>query len=170
MKLKTIIVILTLIIGLIVIIWLGKINQTNLNSNSQAQTQKIKSSSLLANELLYNFGTISMQDGLVEKTFQITNPTTQDVKLSRVVTSCMCTKAYIENNGKEKGPFGMVGHGGPVPMANEIIEAGKTIAIKVVYDPNAHGPAGVGTIDRFIELTEENGAVTKLEIKALVTP
>jgi hypothetical protein len=64
----------------------------------------------------------------------------------------------------------MPGHGGPVGRANEIIKAGQSLNIKVVYDPNAHGPAGVGAIDRFIELTEENGGKTQLEIKAVVTP
>ena len=54
--------------------------------------------------------------------------------------------------------------------ANEIIKAGESRKIRVVYDPNAHGPAGVGQIDRFIELTDSNGAKLQLEIKANVTP
>ena len=59
---------------------------------------------------------------------------------------------------------------GFVPPANEVIKAGEIRAIRVVYDPNAHGPAGVGQIDRFVELTDSSGGAIQLEIKALVTP
>ncbi|MBU6414743.1 hypothetical protein KGQ34_00665, partial [Patescibacteria group bacterium] len=86
-----------------------------------------------------------------------------------VITSCMCTNAYIESVGREKGPFGMEGMG-YVPPANEIIKAGESRGIKVVYDPNAHGPAGVGAIDRLIYLTDGTGGTLQLEIKAEVTP
>ena len=82
----------------------------------------------------------------------------------------MCTIAYTENAGREKGPFGMPGHGGQVAKANEVIKTGESLDVRVVYDPNAHGPAGVGSVDRFVDLTEANGGTTRLEIKAVVTP
>ena len=81
----------------------------------------------------------------------------------------MCTRACIESPNGEKGPFGMEGMG-YVPPANETIKAGESIDIKAVYDPNAHGPAGVGFVDRFVILTDANGNEIKLEIKAVVTP
>ena len=166
MKPKTIITIIVIILVLLGLMLLGRGNQATGVSNAGSSSN----SSLVAEETLYDFGTISMASGNVEKIFKVTNSTNKDVTLSSVITSCMCTTAYIENGGKLKGPFGMPGHGGPVPRANEIIKAGESRNIKVVYDPNAHGPAGVGLVDRFIELTESNGAVTQLEIKAIVTP
>ena len=59
---------------------------------------------------------------------------------------------------------------GYVPPVNETIKAGESRTIRVVYDPNAHGPAGVGPIDRFAILTDKSGGKLQFEIKALVTP
>lgn len=128
-----------------------------------------KVSQLQAPEKAYDFGTISMSKGNVEKIFKISNPTDKEIFVKTVTTSCMCTSAYIVKDGSEKGPFKMPGMG-YVPPANEIIKAGGSMDIKVVYDPNAHGPAGVGIIDRFVYLTDADGGKIQLEIKANVTP
>ena len=119
-----------------------------------------------------------MKDGNVSKVFRVTNSGTADVNLTDVSTSCMCTAAYIlRDDGSKLGPFGMPGHGGTGGMpgrgngkAGEIILAGESRDIEVVYDPNAHGPTGVGIIDRFIYLEDENGNKLQFEIKANVTP
>ncbi|MEK7515768.1 MAG: DUF1573 domain-containing protein [Patescibacteria group bacterium] len=127
-------------------------------------------SSLVAPEVFYDFGTISMKNWNVTKEFEVTNPTDRDITVSTVLTSCMCTTAFIVGpGGNVKGPFGMSGMG-YVPPANEIIKAGESRIIRVVYDPNAHGPAGVGQIDRFVTLTDSDGGTLQFEIKALVTP
>lgn len=127
-------------------------------------------SELTAAETLYDFGTISMKSGNVTKDFTVENKTSKDIVLSTVVTSCMCTTAYVVGpNEKTKGPFGMSGMG-YTPPANEAIKPGETRIIRVVYDPNAHGPAGVGRIDRFVMLTDATGGTLELEVKALVTP
>ncbi|MDP2789145.1 MAG: DUF1573 domain-containing protein [bacterium] len=126
---------------------------------------------LTAEEIFYDFGTISMKNGKVNKTFKITNYTSEDIEVPSLTTSCMCTVAYvIEPDRSKKGPFGMPGHGRSVPEINEIIKAGETRSIEVVYDPNAHGPAGVGVINRFVYLEDSNGVKLQLEIKANVTP
>ncbi|KKW11544.1 MAG: hypothetical protein UY50_C0011G0020 [Parcubacteria group bacterium GW2011_GWA2_49_9] len=129
-----------------------------------------RESSLTSSETVYDFGTISMKNGDVTKDFTVTNATDKEVLLKTLVTSCMCTRASIVRaDGTSKGPFGMPGMG-RVPPANERIAAGDSRIIRVVYDPNAHGPAGVGQIDRFAELEDENGGKLQLEIKALVQP
>ena len=128
-----------------------------------------KPGQLQVSETLHDFGTISMANGKVDYTFKITNKTDKDIDIKTLTTSCMCTNAYIENAGVEKGPFGMPGMG-YVPPANELVKAGESRDIKVVYDPAAHGPAGVGAIDRFIYLTDDAGGTNQLEIKANVTP
>jgi hypothetical protein len=111
-----------------------------------------------------------MKNNEVTKDFIVSNPTNNDIVLPTLVTSCMCTKAYfVLPDGNTKGPFGMPGMG-YVPSLNEKIGAGESRTIRVVYDPNAHGPAGVGSIDRFITLTDSTGRDLKLEIKAVVTP
>lgn len=125
---------------------------------------------LSAKETFYDFGTIRMKDGNVSKMFEITNLTGGDVVLERVTTSCMCTVAYIIDGENKKGPFGMPGHGGPVPKANYTIKTGGIIKIEAIFDPNAHGPAGVGIIERVVRLEYDNGKILNLNFKAIVTP
>lgn len=126
---------------------------------------------LVALETFYDFGKISMKNGNVSKVFEITNPTSQAIKVPKVSTSCMCTNAYILNpNGTKGGPFGMPGHGGAVRSANAVVKPGETLTIEVVYDPNAHGPAGVGKIERAVFVEDENRNVIELKFKVNVTP
>lgn len=163
---KTIVTSVLVLLGLAGLMWWGRSNE----AAELSETQGSERSSFIVSEALYDFGAISMANGLVDKVFAVTNATDRDVTLSSIVTSCMCTTAYMQYTDRVMGPFGMPGHGGLVKKVNEVIKAGESFQVRVVYDPNAHGPAGVGPIDRFIELTEANGGVTQLEIKALVTP
>jgi len=147
------------------LIWLAK--PTSNQNSSQAG---VTSSSLKSDSTFFNFGTISMKDGNVTKEFTITNPTDKGILVTTLETSCMCTKAFmVRPDGTSKGPFGMRSMGYVWPV-NETIAPGENRIIRVVYDPNAHGPAGVGPIDRFAILTEESGSRLQLEIKALVKP
>lgn len=159
---------------LILVVWglaeLGKSNQKKQTKQTQSIEIKQTKESLLVDNDVYDFGEISMKDGLVESIFSIKNTTNTDIFIEKIATSCMCTTAYLEtNNTGEKGPFGMEGMG-YLPPANELIKSGETRNVRVVYDPNAHGPAGVGYIERFINLTDDNGNTLELEIKALVRP
>ncbi len=161
---KTIIIVALVVIAFGALVWWAK-------SQQQTQTTNVGGpGALVASEKVYNFGTISMKNGDVSKKFIVTNQGNQNIFISSIVTSCMCTTAFIDQaNGKAKGPFGMRGMG-YVPPANETISPGQSRTIRVVFDPNAHGPAGVGRIIRFITLTEASGKQLRLEIKALVTP
>ena len=163
-------VVLLIFLGLFIWGYAGK-GGTTASVQGNSDSPGTPRSALTATEVFYDFGTISMKDGNVTKEFAVTNPTGENINVSTLVTSCMCTAAFIVlPDGSAKGPFGMPGHGGSVPPANEIIKAGESRTIRVVYDPNAHGPAGVGQIDRFITLTDSYGGTLELEIKALVTP
>ena len=158
---------LLVIAGIIGLMWWGRVAQNPVSHAPGAAA--LVASALLSSEKLYDFGTIRMADGNVSKVFKVANPTDKDIAVKSVYTSCMCTAAYIVNGASKKGPFGMQGMG-YVPPADEIIKAGETRDIEVIYDPNAHGPSGVGSIDRFVYLTDENGGTLQLEIKAVVTP
>lgn len=161
---KTIITITLVVLGIIGLMWWGRVAQKSARANIS------QTSAITASEKLYDFGRISMKNGLVTKDFTVTNSTDKDIYLSSLVTSCMCTKAYWVNpDGTTKGPFGMPGMGF-VPPLNETLKAGESHVIRAVYDPNAHGPAGVGPIDRFLTLTDSSGGKLQFEIKALVTP
>lgn len=160
----------TIVAGAIVLLAIGGLLYWGRADQAPRQTGSGGASALVSADALHDFGTISMKDGNVETMFAVSNPTDKDITLASLTTSCMCTNAYIENGGERRGPFGMPGHGGPVPRANEVVPAGGTLDIAVVYDPNAHGPAGVGPIDRFIYLVDNEGRELQLEIKANVTP
>ena len=165
MKNNTIIIWAVIIVGLFGLMWWGGQSQASRPPQEQNETKSV----LISDKNLFEFGTISMAKGLASTVFKVTNPTEKDINVESITTSCMCTNAYILKGTEKKGPFGMLGHG-VVPKANEIIKAGETRDIEVVYDPAAHGPAGVGPIDRFIYLRDTSGSVLNLEIKATVTP
>ena len=160
-------------IGIIVILLIGLFLYAKPNQNENKKINASTASAggaLKTSETLYDFGTISMKNGNVSKIFKVTNETAADISIPSLTTSCMCTSAYsIQPDGNKKGPFGMPGMGF-VPKLNAILKAGTSGEIEAVYDPNAHGPAGVGIIDRFIYLEDESGHKIQFEIKANVTP
>ncbi|MDO8552291.1 MAG: DUF1573 domain-containing protein [bacterium] len=173
---KTILTVAAVVLVGFGLMWWGRTNQAPLPAQASggpstgAATTGGQKSELAAPEILYDFGTISMKNGLVYKEFSVTNPTEKDITVSSMFTSCMCTTAYLLTaEGSVKGPFRMPGMG-YIPPANETLKPGESRTVRVVYDPNAHGPAGVGQIDRFVTLTDEAGGVLQLDIKALVTP
>jgi len=144
---------------------------SGIRSSDEEDSSKTTSVNMLkATETFYDFGAISMKDGKVSKIFKISNESDFDIFVPSVYTSCMCTVAYVVDGDDKKGPFGMPGHGGAVPKVNETIKAGESRNIEVVFDPNAHGPAGIGMIDRFVFIEDANGEKLQLEIKATVTP
>ncbi len=164
MNKKVVVIGAVIVLGFIGLMWWGRNVQTAGNSTDSGAV-----SLLSVPEKLYDFGTISMKDGVVEHMFRIANASGKDIEIKRVYTSCMCTSAYLEGADGELGPFGMEGMG-YLPPANEVIKAGGSRDVKVVFDPNAHGPAGVGAIDRFVYLTDVSGGALELEIRAMVTP
>ncbi|TSC52104.1 MAG: hypothetical protein LiPW41_652 [Parcubacteria group bacterium LiPW_41] len=161
---KTTVVIILIFLGLLGLMWLGSSNKKLTESSDRTK------SVLSTSEEVYDFGTISMKNGDVTKEFIITNSTDKDIFVPSLTTSCMCTRAYlVQLDGKIKGPFGMPSMS-YVPRVNEIIKVGESRVVRVVYDPNAHGPAGVGRINRFVTLTDALGGELRLEIRAVVTP
>lgn len=160
--------IIGIFIGTIIVIggliWLGR--PTEQSTGSQAN---ITESILKSSETIFDFGTISMTNGKVSHEFKITNGSAQLINISKIYTSCMCTAANFKLNEKIYGPFGMEGMGG-ITSANITLGPGESGSIEAIYDPNAHGPAGVGAIDRFVYVEDKNGGQLKLEIKAAVTP
>ena len=173
MNKKTIISLVVIIIGVASLVWWSKsVDNKKLNAEGSTNYHLARTgNSLTVEELFYDFGTISMKNGKVSKLFKVFNSSDGDINLESVTTSCMCTTAYIvKEDGNKSRPFGMPGHGGTVPKANEIIKAGESREIEVVYDPNAHGPAGVGLIERSVFLEDENNNVIEFKFKVNVTP
>lgn len=160
---KTGLIVLVAVLILAGLMYWGSQSQNSLPSPAGA------SGNLIASENFFDFGQISMKDGNVEKIFSVTNTASTDVLIEELTTSCMCTVAFFWTENGEKGPFGMPGHSGTVPRLNEIIAPGESRNVRVVFDPNAHGPAGVGPISRVVYLEGKDG-ILELGFKAMVTP
>ena len=175
MNKKTIVSLIVILVGITGLVWWSKVADSRALKESIGKSHPAivgtSDNKLTAEETFYDFGKISMKDGNVSKTFKVTNSGTEDISVPSLYTSCMCTNAYILNaDGTKKGPFGMPGHGGTVPKANAVIKAGESLEIEAVYDPNAHGPAGVGLIERSVILEDENKNIVEFKFRASVTP
>ncbi|OHA64770.1 MAG: hypothetical protein A2667_00730 [Candidatus Wildermuthbacteria bacterium RIFCSPHIGHO2_01_FULL_47_27] len=123
---------------------------------------------LTVSEKTYGFGNVSMATGKVNHSFRLKNDGSSSLVVDKVYTSCMCTTAIFRKNGKPFGPFGMQGHG-YIPSIKQTVEPGETVEVEVVFDPAAHGPAGVGYIERVAYL-ETSAGTQQLGINATVTP
>lgn len=160
--LVSIIVLITMVIGI-------RVSQ---NNTTETEASPYSSSALDAQEQSYDFGTISMAKGEVVHKFTVENKGNEPVRIEKVYTSCMCTSAVLYNTeGKKVRTFGMQGHGGS-PKTNVEIGVGESVEVEAVFDPAAHGPSGVGPIQRIITLESNSQAKPKTEIKisANVTP
>jgi hypothetical protein len=121
--------------------------------------------SLTADETVFDFGSISMARGVVTHKFPIRGAGT----VSRLSTSCMCTKATLVINGSRTGPFGMAGHG-IIPRIAKTMAAGDEVFVDVAFDPAAHGPAGLGRVERTVTVEAADGRPLTLRFTAFVTP
>ena len=138
-------------------------------STNATDSASLTPSDLVTNESFFDFGTISMKNGKVSHKFKVKNPLSQTVTATKLYTSCMCTEASLIKGESRKGPFGMQGHGF-VPSISENFNSGEEGEVEVTFDPNAHGPAGVGLIEREVFLEQTGGKIAKINIKAMVTP
>lgn len=116
----------------------------------------------------FDFGKISMAKGNVSQTVKIRNASPAPITLKKIYTSCMCTTGRLAIAGKKLGPFGMPGHG-PIPTFSETLAPGQDAELEIVFNPNAHGPAGVGPVRREVYLETDRGK-TKVQFNGYVTP
>lgn len=123
---------------------------------------------LAADHNSFDFGTISMAKGKVSQVFTFKNSGAESIKLTKLYTSCMCTAANIQINGKNYGPYGMIGMG--IDTLNENLGPGQEAKLTVIFDPAAHGPAGVGSIIRDVTVENNAGVPLVFQFTANVTP
>jgi hypothetical protein len=153
------------IVGLAVIGWVKK----PVSSHNQVANTQESSGVLTASEQNHDFGAISMKNGNVSHDFAVTNNRQQPVTITKVYTSCMCTTAMVTSSDQTDGPFGMPGHGA-LPKISQELSPGEQATVAVTFDPNAHGPAGVGRISRVVYLETNTGDTLQLGIATIVTP
>ncbi len=146
---------------LILIIWLLP--------DAKAVPREIAALPLSGPEQRFDFGEISMAKGPVTHDFALRRDDPEPVTITRISTSCMCTEARLITSQASWGPFGMPGHG-RLPAIEATIPPGEPVTISVQFDPAAHGPSGIGRIERIVEIVDSAGRTSQLTIAALVTP
>lgn len=125
-------------------------------------------SSLRADREDHEFGRILIDGGKVETLFTIVNESLDEVRLLSVATSCGCTEAVAEfADGSTVGSFELP-IDGQENHAGRKVGVGESFKVRVVFDPAAHGPNGVGELMREIILATQGGGETRLTITANV--
>lgn len=104
-----------------------------------------------------DLGNVAYGGGKVSKSFDVTNSTGKDIKLRKIITSCMCTTAKFIVNGKESKVYGMEMNGDLNPIIDIDFPAGAAGQVVFVFDPAAHGPEGIGAFQRTVTLFFDAG-------------
>ena len=114
----------------------------------------VANSSIKLSKSDFNFGKISQKDGFVNTIYEVTNTGQEEIFLKEMYTSCMCTKAQlVYSDGSVSRLFSMKGMANAQDFAvGKSLKPGETVEIKAIFDPNAHGPQGIGYIKRNIML------------------
>jgi len=115
-------------------------------------------------ETEWEIGDVSMADGDHIKEIAVENLSEAPVTITSMSTSCMCTSVQlVHENGEKSRVKGMPGHGEPSRMS-EVIEPGERAILKVIYDPNAHGPNATGPIRRTITIKTDSQAQSEVKL------
>jgi hypothetical protein len=138
-------------------------------SQGEVLSSEVGVGKISVSEDSFDFGKISMAAGKVSRSFAIKNESEGSLTISKMYTSCMCTTATLISSGKRIGPLGMPGHGF-IPPVNKEIGPGEEVSVEVVFDPAAHGPAGIGRVERLVYLENSTGKTVELKIAASVIP
>lgn len=128
------------------------------------------SSALTLSEPSHEFGSIPINGGKVKHRFEVKNTGMEAATITSVYTSCMCTQAEVyDASNMLKGSFGMGGMS--QTSANIALPAGQSLFVDAIFDPAAHGPAGVGEIQRTVTVESNSTRTPSLEFNfhAVVT-
>ena len=164
---KKIILGLAVFLALATLVWYARPEE---NKNEKTNAAVSVSSVFNAPETNYDFGSISMSAGKVKHMFRIENTKNEPLNIGKMYTSCMCTSASLLMDDKTFGPYGMPGHGFFGGAVNQVLNPNQSAEVEVIFDPAAHGPAGVGPIERAVFVESGDGSTIQLNIKAVVTP
>jgi hypothetical protein len=138
---------------------------------AQAEVQAaVPAGGLVSARPYYDFGTISMAAGNVSTTYRVRNDSAAPLTINGIFTSCMCTTAtLVMASGRKQGPFGMPGHG-PLKAVSAQLAPGEVALLELVFDPAAHGPSGIGRIERVVTVNAKGAPPLELGMVALVRP
>lgn len=148
--------------------WLGM--PTGLPEKESAKMTGRSEIAFSVDEPLYDFGTIPIMGGNVSHTFKISNLSVLPVNIEKMYTSCMCTTATLSIGGEKFGPYGMEGHGFPIPKINKTLDPGVEATVEIVFNPRAHGDNAFGSVERQIIIENDAGPDFTFGFIGRVTP
>ncbi|MBI4992687.1 MAG: DUF1573 domain-containing protein [Candidatus Magasanikbacteria bacterium] len=138
-----------LVLGFVGIIWAIKSESVDTSDKGMPK--------LTLETTNFDFGDVSMSNGLAKKTVKIKNDGDGVLKINRMQTSCMCTKVVLNIGGERSPEFGMPGHGGGASGWSQVIKPGESGELEIIFDPLAHGPDAVGAITRTVDIFSNDG-------------
>lgn len=142
------------------------LNQSPASTSATVPDSTIANGSLTLSETSWDWGDVSMALGMATREVTFENTSGEPVTLTSMSTSCMCTTvSLIRANGSVVGPKGMVGHGGASASVRETIAPGETGTLRIVFNPNAHGPTATGPIRRQVMLQTSSSAQPMIELE-----
>jgi len=136
---------------------------TTTEKNLEKAAEIIVNSPLVASQAFIDYGKIAMDKGAISMSFPVTNTGSEPVIVKRMYTSCMCTTAQLDIGGKRSSLVGMQGHGVNDRVLQEVLP-GETVEVITYFDPNAHGPSGVGINQRAVYLETNSAASPFIEL------
>lgn len=149
----------------ILLLWIvvaGGITWGIIGYSSQKQNGNSGVPEIAIDSFEYDFGTVSMAEGMVKHVFKIRNVGQSDLRINRIWTSCMCTTARLRVNGKTSPEFGM--HSASM-LWSQKISPRQTAYLDVVFNPAYHGPQGTGAIVRVIYLSTNDPKNGNIKVK-----
>ncbi|MBI4135976.1 MAG: DUF1573 domain-containing protein [Candidatus Vogelbacteria bacterium] len=160
---------ISLAVILLVLVGLTAWSRQGVTSNTNQNNDQGKAE-ITAAETNFDFGQVKINGGLVSHDFTVRNNGAETVTVKKIYTSCMCTTAvWTDPDGQTAGPFGMPGHG-VIPTINETLAPNEEATVAVTFDPAAHGPSGIGRVERLIYLETNNTEPLTLKFTVNVTP
>ena len=131
-------------------------------TNNVASLNGSQITQLTIDKTSHDWGTIGINDGKVQTEFNLTNNGNAPLELANVSTSCMCTTAQVEIEGKRSPYFGMHQKSSWTGQ----VAPGKSAKLIVEFDPAFHGPQGTGQITRQIVVETNDPSQRQLTFTA----
>ncbi len=131
------------------------------SSVPESSLAKIEASDVQVSPESYDIGRVLMKNGVVTREYEIKNNSENTLRLKKIVTSCMCTRAQVVVGDERTRLYAMEMNGVKNPIISFDIPAKSTAKVVVKFDPAAHGIQGAGVVDRTVWLTFVDPVGTK---------
>jgi hypothetical protein len=122
---------------------------------------------ILIDPTSHDFGDVSVRGGVVKTVMTIQNEGDSDLVINDMDTSCGCTSASVEKDGKEGPAFGMKMHGNNPVGWSERVKSGEKALLNIYYDPMVH-PDLRGPVTRSVSVYSNDKRTPVKEVRISV--